>query len=296
MKKCFVFDNDATLTKTNMFYFISEFNTFRQNNTSLINRYGNSIIELQEKINNKIWNKKRLEVIEDFLSTSEINMFVDIIFGGYERVNKMKEYFEYLVKNNVDIHISSRGYYGHIKWALKLVGLFKYVKHVNSASGNLIMDGLQKTYFSQNHSCLNNITLDDDHKNIVIKDMSFTDPSTKMTVIVSDYDYQKHMFFQEYIFGKYSNVYYVDDVTTYHNIISDNIPLNDSKYDKYTKILKKCFTHKKPIKNQLFEYTFDDNTTYTFWSLPEENGGINFGDNTRYPSETKNIFQVLPIN
>lgn len=115
-KKCFVFDFDCTLTYTHLFYFIHDFDRYLKmyNIPSSLRKLSNKV----RRHNNKLTSYEKLTII-------------NIIMGGYERLDTIKAFLITLICNGYSLFIASRGYLTDILYLLELSGIdaniFNYI-------------------------------------------------------------------------------------------------------------------------------------------------------------------------
>ena len=294
-KKCVVFDFDCTLTKTQFYYFVSEFNRYKemylsQSSNQSINK---QLINLQKAINQNIWNKKRTEIIDFELNSAQKELFINQIFGSATRVEYLKKYFDEFIKNGIDIHISTRGYYGHVNWCLKTIGLDTYIKHINSMSGTRIFDGSKFIFYNSGR-------INDDEKHLLI------DHDSKLYTLEyqnvdNDAYYYKHDFMADYIIDKYFIVIYVDDSALYYNLLTKNhCVISEKDLGKIRDVQyfgvehDHGHDHDQKHCNQYDQYTIihyrkcSKCNKFIFITIPEDyGGGLNMQDSGIYSLENR---------
>lgn len=120
MHKSIFFDFDCTITFTHYYLFMNKPKVFVSRFG--LNRWMNTIISDYELIKKSIYNS----------STTYYDLIIDVFFGGAERFNTLKQFFDTIQKMDVDMYISSNGYCADIVSLLKLVGMDKYFVEIHS--------------------------------------------------------------------------------------------------------------------------------------------------------------------
>lgn len=292
-KRCIIFDFDCTLTKTHFYYFTSEFNTYKRMylddeningkkfffaNNQLVNMSMNDIINLQQYISTNIWKIKRTEVNNFILNEEQKKLFINIIFGGSKRIEILKKYFDFFKNNNIDIHISTRGYYAHVNWCLKIIGLDGYIKDINSMSGTRIFEDDKFVFYKSRDLA------GDSEEQIIYNGKMY---NLLLKNISDDARYYKHDYFKDHILHKYNLAVYVDDSELYYNLLTLKRDLIKEKDKSKIRIDVEYFG--EMVNNEYNSYskiTYDNGRKFIFVSLPEDyGGGLNLNDNEIYSDD-----------
>lgn len=120
MKKCFIFDFDCTITYSHYYYYRNNIEYYKKkwaNVLKMFNIDANALFNLSRE---NIWSPFKVDII---------NLF----FGGEQRLNYIRAFFDAIRNNGYDIYISSRGNYAEILELLIFLDLDRYIKDINAA-------------------------------------------------------------------------------------------------------------------------------------------------------------------
>ena len=118
-KKFVVFDFDCTLTYAHSHYFVSNIDYFCKVK-NWINSYDKTSLK---NLSEKVWDLISGEELDDLSNTQERNMLVNIIFGGQDRLQQIREFLTQLQKMSCELFIASKGLFITIEQLLKFVEL-----------------------------------------------------------------------------------------------------------------------------------------------------------------------------
>lgn len=147
-RSCAIFDFDCTLTVRHLYHLVYTLNYFegRLFNVNYIPENVNPMNYRPPKLNsffdmqisNYFKNSNSVNFINDSVLNEEImEYFLTIIWGGRNRIELIKNMFQTLKDNNIDIIISTNGKEKDVVRALQLAGLSGYVKLIHEGiSGN----------------------------------------------------------------------------------------------------------------------------------------------------------------
>ena len=131
-----VFDFDCTLTTRHMYYFFVSIVEFIKMYPSFNNKQTISIkSELTHIIDNNKYVSKELK-----------DKFVDIFFGGYERVKSIENMLKIIKQKNIKLYISSRGEHKYIKKSLEILNWIQYFSLISSHDGVISLDDTYADY------------------------------------------------------------------------------------------------------------------------------------------------------
>lgn len=143
-KTCIVFDFDCTVTYRHMYFFLNDVDNFNKMyevpgmNKDQIRALSNAIRSIYIKNKKFVSHDKLIQDKLSLPSDSILNKFIDIIFGGFERVDILNKFLKRYHENGIDLHISSRGHLREIILALRITGLFDYFTTIHSTLDKLI--------------------------------------------------------------------------------------------------------------------------------------------------------------
>lgn len=193
-----VLDFDCTITYRNFYFFINNPEYFIQlymktPMKNQINNINNSICIFDEQ--NMLISLNEIKVINQELFTNNnmayLNRFIDLVFGGQQRLNDLKGFLENLKNNNINIFVSSRGRLTQILNCLKIIDLYKYFTGVHA-----IQECIK--YFD-----IVNQKYDNDLEKYSTKDKFILD-----------------------LFNKYHKIIYIDDNHMEHKVLTSYMILN----------------------------------------------------------------------
>jgi hypothetical protein len=190
MDKCVIFDLDCTITKRHLNFFLNDTSDFEFLNTDNIT---NSLQNIQQYFFNIKCGSCALDKSNQLFSD-----FVELIFGGYSRLNMLQNFFQKLAKT-ANIYIVSESCLTNLVLSMQMVGLSEYVYGYFSLHDN--------KYIVQNITYLTNqITLVDFIENIIIKQLQYN------LVIYIDDDYSTHLTIRKN---------YIPEIKTKYNLIQN---------------------------------------------------------------------------
>ncbi len=119
-KSCIIFDFDCTITQKHLYYLLNESKVF-MSMYNVPEENHNEVYELASKINNG-----------NTLTDNQTTQFINLIFGGTERLAMLKNFLSKCLNNGLDLYISSRGFLSDITQSLLIVGLLNYFCCIHS--------------------------------------------------------------------------------------------------------------------------------------------------------------------
>lgn len=125
IKKCFVFDFDCTFTYSHFYYLL-----FERDSIKYRERFGNVLKQFGYE-NYSDSELKRIANTKSFQSDT-YEKFVNIIYGGQNRLKILVFFLNFLKKMGYDLYISSHGACGAILENLKAVNLHHFFKTINA--------------------------------------------------------------------------------------------------------------------------------------------------------------------
>ena len=181
MRKCVVFDFDCTITKRHFYHFLNSSKHFKK-------LYDINLTCLRQAT------KPYFNGLINNISESDLNLFIDIIMGGQQRLDMLKLFFYKLRSSGIVLHISSRGTYKQIVNCLRLLNLDKYFTLVNACGFTSLIDINKNLYPGFKSKTDKKHTCD-----------KVSTPSTPSGLR------GKVAFFHNYIFNRYNIIVYIDD-------------------------------------------------------------------------------------
>ncbi|ARF10018.1 protein kinase [Indivirus ILV1] len=217
-KKCIVFDFDCTLTSKHLYKSLRE-------NTNM----HDLILKLKPNQNNE---KYKNDIIE----------YVNDIFGGIERIAKLKSLFSNLKDANIDLYISSRGVVAEIASALLAVDLYSYFQKIYGITETNGGQNKTKLIYGLYDKYNEIIYIDDNHSEHNDFKNSLGKPENKSSnekTIVYEFDNMKYIFIQSLTYENGG----IND--THMELIKTlTIPSQKGGYTQHNKYYKKYIKYK----------------------------------------------------
>lgn len=173
-KQCILFDFDCTLTSKHFFYYINNDEIFHKihYDTYDVDKETQKLIKLYtykkfEEVFDYNHNKKNQIEILNFKNDEMKNYFIDLIFGGKDRFNKLNNFLKE-IKLISDLYILTSGFIPQVNKILELLDMKIYFKKVygknfneiNSKPKYAIIERIFWNYYKKI------IFIDDESKNI----------------------------------------------------------------------------------------------------------------------------------
>lgn len=143
--KCIVFDFDCTLTYNHYYYLTSNNGLYKTDDYKLDDKtidkelLKSLFMQVKYMDDNQISSLK-----EKWIKNNQI--IINIVMGGNERLDMIRNFFEWLKNHNVDIFISSKGMCNDIVFVLYHMDLMSYIKEINAYQ--------DVVYFKDSSSCI----------------------------------------------------------------------------------------------------------------------------------------------
>lgn len=196
---CIIFDFDCTITSRHLYYFLNDsakfIEIYKGIDSEKLHITASYINSLQWQNGIALDYATLANTVLD-IDKNDAEYFCEIIFGGDERLELLKNFFKTCQEKNIEMHISSRGNLRNIILALKISGLLKYFNSIHC-------------------------TID--------KKIYYRDGKTE------NFNFSKDTLIFEMLKNSYDILFYIDDTNTEHERLKKYLDILDEnpEYDFY---------------------------------------------------------------